>query len=244
MSIYDAVGGISGGTIASMMNLMAQPWPVIQDSLNPLYLVDQVDFGKPSKTPTVYYNNYLKKYEGAFAMSAINIPVVYRSFKLLKKSYGKNFVYGEGMATSNAVYAFLLSLAVGFLGGFLLFSPVRWVVKQFLPKQGQGPSQKQLDKGYFKIAITANSAKDDSLKAVVKVECGCDGGYIDTARMLAESALCFIYEKKKVGQHPAFGLIVNGGVVTPSVAFGDALITRLNRISEKTNGINFKVASQ
>jgi short subunit dehydrogenase-like uncharacterized protein len=46
-----------------------------------------------------------------------------------------------------------------------------------------------------------------------------DPGYKDTARMVAESALCFIYNHEEISQ--------TGGLLTPAVCFKGALMKRL-----------------
>jgi saccharopine dehydrogenase (NAD+, L-glutamate forming) len=58
---------------------------------------------------------------------------------------------------------------------------------------------------------------------------GGDPGYGETAKMLAESALCLAYDE----------LPARSGQLTPAVAMGDVLIGRLDRV-----GIPFSVVEQ
>lgn len=67
--------------------------------------------------------------------------------------------------------------------------------------------------------------KGVSLVASVK---GGDPGYTETSKMVAESALCLVLQRK--------ALLRKGGVLTPSYAFGSVLVQRL-----QTAGIDFKV---
>jgi len=46
-----------------------------------------------------------------------------------------------------------------------------------------------------------------------------DAGYRDTARMLVESGLCFIFNKEEIK--------VGGGVWTPATCQGNAIVKRL-----------------
>ena len=68
---------------------------------------------------------------------------------------------------------------------------------------------------------------DNKLKAIVSVSgIGCPG-YGSTSKMLAESSVCLALDK----------LSNQNGVLTPSTAFGNALINRL----EKNAELNFKI---
>jgi short subunit dehydrogenase-like uncharacterized protein len=46
-----------------------------------------------------------------------------------------------------------------------------------------------------------------------------DPGYIDTARIVGECGLCFVFEKEKITRP--------GGMWTPSSCFGDVILDRL-----------------
>jgi saccharopine dehydrogenase (NAD+, L-glutamate forming) len=63
----------------------------------------------------------------------------------------------------------------------------------------------------------------------VRVEVrGGDPGYTETAKMLAESALCLAVDRDALPRA--------GGVLTPAAAFGDRLIERL-----RAAGMDFRV---
>ena len=70
------------------------------------------------------------------------------------------------------------------------------------------------------------SLKDKS-KAFAKVTGDMDPGYGSTSKMLAESALCLAFDD----------LPTSSGILTPSVAMGDALLKRL----QENAGLNFSI---
>jgi short subunit dehydrogenase-like uncharacterized protein len=87
---------------------------------------------------------------------------------------------------------------------------------------GDGPSQAEREKGWFKVRFVGEGGG----KRVLTMVAGGDPGYTETAKMLAESALCLAQDD----------LPQTAGQVTTAVAMGDALIARLQRA-----GIAFEV---
>lgn len=80
-------------------------------------------------------------------------------------------------------------------------------------KEGEGPQLEELDDawtGYFMWAETANGHE---------VKCSFVGrdGYIETARVAIETAMCLLFDK----------LPFRGGVLTPTVACGESLLRRM-----------------
>lgn len=87
---------------------------------------------------------------------------------------------------------------------------------------GQGPSESTREKSWFKVSFIGES---QGLHVWTEVSGG-DPGYGETAKMLAESALCLAFDKN---------LPENFGIVTPGAAMGTALIDRL-----QASGIQFR----
>ena len=219
-------GGASGGTIASMLNileeaesnrslrrLMADPYALSPDRAHDLDL-DGAD------QATVAWDEEAHVWTGPFVMAAINTRVVRRSNALLGHLYGARFRYGESMAfgPGPAGFAKAATFTAG-LGAFLVAASrkgPRAVLARWLPKPGEGPSREQREAGYFKIRFFAETEGARRLRA--RVEGTSDPGYGETAKMLAESALCL-----------AEGSFAwkEGGVLTPAVAMGQHLVARL-----------------
>ena len=79
--------------------------------------------------------------------------------------------------------------------------------------------------GFFNLRFYI-SLRDKS-KAFAKVTGDMDPGYGSTSKMLAESALCLAFDE----------LPISSGILTPSVAMGDALLKRL----QENAGLNFSI---
>ena len=79
--------------------------------------------------------------------------------------------------------------------------------------QGSGPSEGRREKSWFTVDLVAAT---DGRTVHTRVSGG-DPGYGETAKMLAESALCMAFDR----------LPKRPGVQTPAHVFGNALIKRL-----------------
>jgi short subunit dehydrogenase-like uncharacterized protein len=156
----------------------------------------------------------------AVPMPTIDPQVVARSARALER-YGPDFTYGHYAGVKS------LPVAVGGVAGVAsLFAaaqvpPVRKVLLGRL-SPGDGPSESEREKGWFKVRFVGEGGG----KRVVTMVSGGDPGYGETSKMLAESALCLAQDD----------LPQTAGQVTTAVAMGDALIARLQRA-----GIAFEV---
>ncbi|MBX6766513.1 MAG: saccharopine dehydrogenase, partial [Actinomadura rubrobrunea] len=90
---------------------------------------------------------------------------------------------------------------------------------------GEGPSPETRAESWFRLTFVGEGGG----KRVVTEVSGGDPGYDETAKMLAESALCLAHDD----------LPRTSGQVTTAVAMGDALIDRLVRA-----GITFRVVRE
>ena len=86
----------------------------------------------------------------------------------------------------------------------------------------RGPDEDERDRSWFKVHFVG---KGGGNRVVTEVSGG-DPGYGETAKMLAESALCLAFDE----------LPETAGQVTTAQAMGDALLDRLRRA-----GIAFRV---
>jgi short subunit dehydrogenase-like uncharacterized protein len=80
-------------------------------------------------------------------------------------------------------------------------------------KAGDGPSEEKRAKSWFTVTFAGHAGG----QRVVTEVAGGDPGYGETAKMLAESALCLAFDD----------LPPTSGQVTTAVAMGNALIDRL-----------------
>lgn len=230
-------GSLSGGTIASMVNLMKyiELHPNKRDiykssfSLNPIEKTN--DYVDQPILKSIRWDSRTKKWICPFLMSGINTRVVRRTNAISEFSYGKNFKYNEMSSYNRGFYGFLKSFmmltTLGLIKSSLKSKVLFPILKNtFLPKQGEGPSYKKMRSGFFKMKLIGYI--DKIKKISVSVSGDSDPGYSATAKMLTEAAISMLLNEEKIPK--AYG------VLTPASGIGQVLIDRL-----KKTGISFKV---
>jgi short subunit dehydrogenase-like uncharacterized protein len=194
MRVRRIKGAASGGTIASMLNVIkeAKEDPSLRKVLvNPYVLCPSKHDFKQRQTnhKKAEYDADLKVWTMPFVMASINERVVHRSNALLGNRYGENFLYDEAMTAKSGFQAWTFTLG---LGAFMLgasISPIRnLLANKFLPKPGEGPSPEEQLNGMFDMRFYAETPSGE--KHCVKVYGDRDPGYGSTAKMLAQSVLC------------------------------------------------------
>ncbi|MEP6814142.1 MAG: saccharopine dehydrogenase NADP-binding domain-containing protein [Marmoricola sp.] len=137
--------------------------------------------------------------------------VVARSGAALER-YGPDFRYSHYVGTKTLRY--LAGGAAG-AGGMLVAAHIPPVRKALLSrvKQGEGPSEARREKSWFTVDFVGESAGTTIHTRVS----GGDPGYTETAKMLAESALCLAFDDNPT----------TAGQVTTAVAMGEHLTERL-----------------
>lgn len=220
-------GSFSGGTVASLMNVMRElaKDPSLRKLMANPYAVCPASTAPRPKQPEVLFAEYdeeAKSWLAPFVMAGINTRIVHRSNALAGGAYGAEFLYDEAMMTGTGFKgrAAAVGVALG-LGAFVLgaaLPPSRWLLENYLvPKPGEGPSPQAQEQGHYDMRFYGSTGSGQRLR--VKVTGDRDPGYGSTAKMLGEAAACLALEvtKKELG----------GGFWTPATAMGDRLITRL-----------------
>jgi short subunit dehydrogenase-like uncharacterized protein len=143
---------------------------------------------------------------------------VRRSNALSGYAWGHEFRYDEGMLMPFGWWGFPLaagmSTGTAVVGAMTSVGALRRGLARWLPQPGQGPSQKTRETGFYRIELLGRGG-DATLRA--RVHGDRDPGYGSTSRMLGEAAVCLAKDD----------LASAGGVLTPSVAMGEALLRRL-----------------
>ena len=224
MRVKAFAGGLSGGTYASLSEVMADAradkavYGILTNpySLNP----DGEQYGPDQKDlQAVVFDEVSQSWNYPFVMAGINTKVVRRSNALLDYPYGKEFRYSESSMTgkgfSNRLKA---TSAAASLGMLMLAKPgsfIKKIVDKKLPKPGEGPTKKEREEGFYNLRFYTQ-LNDDS-RVVGKVTGDMDPGYGSTSKMLAECAIALAKDE----------LPETYGLITPAVAMGDALLKRL-----------------
>jgi short subunit dehydrogenase-like uncharacterized protein len=214
-----AAGGVSGGTVASLMYVAEQASKdtSIRDTVMDPYALYPPRMEKGSDTPDqagIAWDDDFESWTGPFVMAAINTKVVRRSHALAGLPYGADFGYDESQLCSSRAKAILSAGGLGTLMSGTFFSPTRALLKKLLPDPGEGPNKETRDKGFFEFWAHGTDG-ENTLR--VKVTGQRDPGYGATSRMLAQAGLCLTQDELAVG----------GGIWTPASALGDALLARL-----------------
>ena len=220
-------GGASGGTIASMAEMIvaAKADPQLRKDMGNPYILCPDKHTYSNRQISVkgpVYDKDFGSWAAPFIMEAINARVVLRSNSLLKMAYGKDFSYGEAMLSGPGIkgrFAALgITLGLGAFAGGLIVNPIRNLMQKYvLPKPGEGPSLQDQLNGYFDIRLHGQNKKGQQL--MVKVTGDRDPGYGCTAKMLAQAGLCLAFDLPKEDKA--------GGFWTPATAMGEKLIPRL-----------------
>lgn len=234
MRVKAAKGGVSGGTIASMLNLVKEASTdsaLRKELANPYSICPPADYPRPRQKPitSTAFDEEAKAWMAPFVMAAVNERVVQRSNALLH--YHKNFMYTEAMLTGKGPMGFLSSTAITMaIGGFMLavaVPPLRGLVKLFLPKPGEGPSPEAQQNGFFIHDLYGHTESGQTINA--RVSGDRDPGYGSTAKMISQAGLCLAQDMSKTSKP--------GGFYTPASLFGERLVERLCSFS----GLTFEV---
>jgi len=224
LRVKAARGGVSGGTIASLMNVLKESDkdPEIRRQLANPYSLCMAASGQGVKQPsgnTIVFDTEFSSWTSPFIMSSINTRIVHRSNAILGYPYGNEFLYDESVLTGRGLRGWCRATASKLGLGLALLGPVRRTLARFLlPKPGQGPSALQQETGFFDIRLFGRTPSGQTIR--VKVTGDRDPGYGSTAKMLGEAAVCLARDVSKAES--------SGGFWTPASALGARLLTRLS----------------
>ena len=226
MAAVDMRGAFSGGTIASMMNIVDElkTNPGIRKVLGNPYALNPKGVRGQDKGDQngARYDKDLGMWTAPFIMAAINTRVVRRSHALMGLPWGDGFRYSEVMGTGKGAKGMsrAFSVAGGLIAfmGSLAFPLTRPYVEKKLPSPGEGPDAEARAKGRFK-TLLLGLGNGNTVRGIVADNR--DPGYGSTAVMLSESALCLALDGSE--------LDAPGGILTPATAMGQRLIERLRK---------------
>ncbi|MFE3447531.1 saccharopine dehydrogenase family protein [Nonomuraea sp. NPDC059194] len=147
----------------------------------------------------------------ALPMPTIDPQIVGRSARALD-SYGPDFTYRQYFAVRRLPSALAVAAGAGAVAVLAQIPAGRdWLLGRIAP--GDGPSAEQRARGWFRLTLLGEGGGE---RVVTEVSGG-DPGYSETAKMLAESALCLAFDD----------LPDVAGQLTTAVAMGRPLIDRL-----------------
>ena len=231
-SFHSYQGGASGGTLETMFSM--GELDLGDDLTDPFLLNPEDSYSNKQKQLSSDRVGIAKKPEinawsGPFIMATANTRVVRRTEALLalrQESYGADFTYQEH-AFHKSWFSAVKSLILTGLSVLVLLSPLKRLVKPFLPKPGEGPSESVQENGWFDCKYIVET--EEGTKKVFNMSGKGDPGYKVTSKLVSECALCLIEDLERLPGGPEYG-----GILTSAAGLGSPLITRL-----KKAGISF-----
>lgn len=224
-------GGLNGGTLASLLNLLEGG---DRDRLYDPFLLNPPGTRAPAEPPPpdlvkVTREDGLRGWRAPFAMAPINTRVVRRSQALRSADDPAPFAYSESMRMRHWLSA------MGFHVGLAVFEQLsRWpsfrgLLKRFGPGPGEGPSEEAMQRGHTEVVFIGTTAGGKTVLA--RFEAPGDPGNRVTIRLLGEAALALRLQSE--------ALPGSGGVLTPSTGLGMVLVERL-----RAAGMTLRVESE
>ncbi|MFD9471757.1 saccharopine dehydrogenase family protein [Streptomyces goshikiensis] len=157
----------------------------------------------------------------ALPLPVLDPRIVARAAAALDR-YGPDFRYRHYASVQHLPMALGGTAALGATAAVAQLPPARrWLMSRWEP--GRGPDAARRARSWFTVRFVGEGGG----RRVFTEVSGGDPGYGETAKMLAESALCLAYD----------ALPDRAGQLTTAVAMGDALLDRLQKA-----GIRFRVA--
>jgi short subunit dehydrogenase-like uncharacterized protein len=227
-------GGFSGGTIASMMEVLqtASSDPDARRQLADPYTLSNDRGAEPElgRQPDLRRRRgrdiapeLAGVWTGGFLMAPYNTRIVRRSNALLDWACGRQFRYAEHMSVGSSAVAPVASAlvsgvgnAVSALGSRYFRLLPRRLVERVAPKPGTGPSAATRERGYYRAETYTTTTTGARYVATIAQQG--DPGYKATSVLLGESGLALALDRDKLSDLR--------GVLTPASAMGDALLAR------------------
>jgi len=225
LHVRSARGGVSGGTVDSLRQQLLETAgdPAARALVGRASALadgpQTAGVRRPGRPAPVQRDPRSGQWQAPFVMGVFNRQVVLRSHALAHSAYGPEFRYREvvdtGRGAAGAARAAALAGGTAALVGGMAFAPTRALLDRVLPSPGSGPSEATMAGGRFAVEVDALTTTGARYRTTVAADK--DPGYGATAVMLGESGLALALDD----------LPLRGGVLTPMVALGSALVERL-----------------
>ncbi|TLW91224.1 saccharopine dehydrogenase [Saccharomonospora piscinae] len=207
----------SGGTYASALTALSRPRQMARVArqrrrVEPRHRRVHLPGGPPRRDPET--RRWL------VPLPTLDPQIVGRSAAALER-YGPDFTYRHYASVKRLPTILAAGLGLAVLGILAQIPPARRALAG-IRKPGEGPSEHRRLRSWFSVRFVGEGGGE----RVVTEFAGGDPGYDETAKMLAESALCLAFDD----------LPPTAGQVTTATAMGDALLHRLS-----TAGLTIRV---
>lgn len=232
--VRSLAGGVSGGTVASMIELMrtASSDPEARRVMSDPYTLTPDRAAEPElgAQPDIRWRRGREiapeldgYWVGAFVMAVANTRIVRRSNALFDYAYGRRFEYAEQMsmgrsfvAPAAAAMATVGNAATMALGSRYFDRLPNKLVERIAPAPGSGPSERAREQGHYTVETYTTTTTGARYRATMSQKG--DPGYKATSVLLGESGLTLALDRDRLSDLR--------GVLTPATAMGDALMAR------------------
>ena len=221
-----ARGAVSGGTIRSAVGVMARLRQAATAARERRAVEGEQTVPPGRRVRLMAGRPHREELAGGYVMPMPTLDPLHvlRSARRLP-GYGPDFSYSHYLVAGGLPATMALAGGAGLATVLAQLGPSRSLLLRF-GTAGSGPSAQRRARSWFRVRMVA---KTPTGRLITEVSGG-DPGYGETAKMLAESALCLAFDELPEPSGP------RGGQLTPAVAMGQPLIDRLIRA-----GIRFEV---
>ncbi len=225
-AFHRARGGVNGGTIASLTNMMQSSDRNQMDDpllLNPPDERSAADANRSRDPIAPVLDPDLGRWVAPFFMGPINTRVVRRSAALSRtwqQPYGEDFHYQEYMDVGvpfSLVSTSLVAMGTNFFGALARLPGANRLIEAVAPAPGEGPSEETMDDGYFECLLVAEA--HDGSRTWARIADKGDPGNRATVKMVCESALSLARSRDELPSR--------AGLLTPATALNGTLVARL-----------------
>ena len=248
MVVRSLAGGVSGGTAASMMDVLRamSSDPEVRRAIEDPYTLTpdrtaEPELGPQPDLPWRRGREIAPELDGiwtsGFAMAVINTRIVRRSNALQDWAYGRKFRYAESQSVGSSIVAPVASAMAAGAGAAIAGLGSRYfnrlpdkLVERLAPQPGTGPSERVRERGHY--TIETYTTTTSGARYVATMSQKGDPGYKATSVLLGESGLALALDRDRLSDLR--------GVLTPAAAMGDALLARFPAagVSLETSRLN------
>ncbi|KAB8256124.1 Saccharopine dehydrogenase-domain-containing protein [Aspergillus pseudonomiae] len=241
--IHSVQGGISGGTLASVLQAFELNSPRHLYKAHTPYALSP---RRPSPTVPIKRTSIWTKVFGLLRIKQlgwmayqpqgpVDRAIVHRSWGLLEPtavSYGHNFDFHAWFKIWGPVMAILWHFGGLILAPLILLRPIRKLLPKLWYEPGSGAGQGKIENNWFEYRCVAEADTATKLKpkALVRMRYESDP-YIFTAAALGEAARILLWQKDTWAHK------LGGGVLTPAT-LGDHYVSQL-----RAAGVTMEVQS-
>ncbi|APT89818.1 hypothetical protein CSPHI_00480 [Corynebacterium sphenisci DSM 44792] len=215
--VEELVGGVSGGTVASLRGQLAamRADPAARAIVDdPWALAPAAPADHRTRRPVRVAPGPRGRL-APFFMAPYNTRLVRRSAMLA--GYGGRFDYAERLRVRSPARALAVRAGLAAGAAALYFPPTARLLARRLPAPGEGPTAAERARGRFRMRAHARTRTGARLAATVALDR--DPGYEGTALMLGEAALTLLLDRDRL---PAAA-----GALTPATGLGAPYADRL-----------------